>query len=205
MKKDIICIGGQGFIKECIYYLSLKDDVKLKGLVSYDSFIPDVKNINYLGKIDDYTIEDNDYFIICAGAPDLRAEIYHKLKEKKAKFYTLLHKTVLNDTVKIGEANIFVECRLTVDIEIGNGNLFNIGATVGHDAKIGDFNFIAPYVQVLGNGKVGSKNSIGTHSCLLPGSKIGNGNKIAPLSAIYKGCKDNCYMLGNPALKVGTV
>ena len=36
-------------------------------------------------------------------------------------------------------------------------------------------------------------------------SKIGDNNKIAPLSAVYKGCKNNCYMAGNPALKIGSI
>lgn len=30
-------------------------------------------------------------------------------------------------------------------------------------------------------------------------------NKIAPLSAVYKGCKSNSYLSGNPALKIGEV
>jgi hypothetical protein len=35
--------------------------------------------------------------------------------------------------------------------------------------------------------------------------KIGNNNKIAPLSAVYKGCRDNSYWVGNPAVKVGSI
>lgn len=53
--------------------------------------------------------------------------------------------------------------------------------------------------------QIGDSNSIGTNALVLPHSKIGNNNKIAPLSAVYKGCKDNCYMVGNPALKIGSV
>ena len=34
---------------------------------------------------------------------------------------------------------------------------------------------------------------------------IGDNNIIAPLSAVYKGCKNNCYMSGNPALKTGKI
>ena len=75
---------------------------------------------------------------------------------------------------------------------------------VGHDAEIGDFNVIAPRTTILGGVKIGDFNSIGTNAVLLPHAKIGNSNKIAPLSAVYRGCKDNCYMIGNPALKEGS-
>ena len=100
---------------------------------------------------------------------------------------------------------MILSASLTSNINIGNCNVFNGDIIVGHDVEIGDFNFFGPRSQILGNVKVGSSNQIGINAILLPKSKIGNNNKIAPLSAIYKGCKDNCYMLGNPALKIGEI
>ena len=76
---------------------------------------------------------------------------------------------------------------------------------VGHDAEIGDYNFFGPRSQILGNVKVGNSNQIGANTILLPKAKIGDNNIIAPLSAVYKGCKNNCYMSGNPALKTGKI
>ena len=80
--------------------------------------------------------------------------------------------------------------------------MFNGDIIVGHDCKIGNFNFFGPRSTILGSVKIGDCNTIGTSSVLLPSCKIGNNNKIAPLSAVYKGCRDNCYMIGNPAMKV---
>ena len=88
---------------------------------------------------------------------------------------------------------------------MGNCNVFNLQIVVGHDVKIGDFNFFGPSSQILGNVTIGNSNSFGANSICLPHSKIGNNNKITPLSAIYKGCKDNCYMMGNPARKIGEI
>ena len=201
--KNIIAIGGQGFLKECIYYISLKDDINFKGILSIDNFIPKIENVNFMGKLSEYTIDKDDYFIICSGSPSLRKEIFDAIYAKGGKFYTLLHNTKLNSTIELGEGNIFVNCDLTIDIKIGNGNLFNNRVAVGHDVKIGDFNFIASNSQLLGNVKIGNNNTIGTSSVLLPNSKIGDNNMISPLSAVYKGCKNNSYMQGNPALKVG--
>ena len=88
---------------------------------------------------------------------------------------------------------------------IGNCNVFNGNVILGHDATIGDYNFFGPASQILGNVKIGNQNQIGANSILLPNVKIGNNSKIAPISAVYKGCKNNCYLLGNPAVKVGEV
>ena len=83
--------------------------------------------------------------------------------------------------------------------------MFNGDIIVGHDVIVGDFNFLGPRSQLLGNVKIGNINTIGANAVLLPNAKVGNNNKIAPLSAVYKGCKDNCHMLGNPALKIGDI
>ena len=203
--KNIIAVGGQGFLKDCIFYLSFINDVTFKGVLSDNGFVPNIDNINILGDINNYKISDNDYFIICAGDIKLRKYLFEKIKNIGGKFYTLTHNTPINSSIELGEGNIFVNCDLTVDIKIGNGNLFNNRVTIGHDVQIGDFNFIGPNSQFLGNSLIGDLNSIGTSTVLLPKSKIGSGNIIAPLSAVYKGCKDNKYLQGNPAQTVGNV
>jgi acetyltransferase-like isoleucine patch superfamily enzyme len=167
----------------------------------------DYKHLQHLykGEVADYNFKEEDYVVIGAGYPDLRKKIYDDLKKKNLKFYTLVGRHInIDQSCKIGEANIFVyPCELSENINIGDGNVFNCGIVLGHDAQIGNFNFFGPRSQVLGNVKIGDMNSIGAGSVILPKAKIGNNNKIAPLSAVYKGCRDNGYYLGNPALKVG--
>ena len=160
----------------------------------------------YLGEVSEHEFKENEFVIIGAGYPTLRKKIYTELKERNIKFYNLITTTsFIGDSVKIGEANIIQGSSCIVDINIGNGNVFNDTVNIGHDAEIGDFNFFGPRSQVLGNVKVGNSNQIGANAILLPKAKIGNNNIVTPLSAVYKGCKDNCYLSGNPALKTGEV
>lgn len=207
MKKNIIAVGGQGFIKECFLYIQEMQELNFKGVLSIGDFKPDFSNIDikFLGNLLEYTIEEDDYFLICAGKPSLRKEIYTILKERNVKFYNLIYKTNISNSVNIGEGNIFINCEITSDITIGNGNLFNSQVIIGHDVNIGNYNFISPRTCILGGVKIGSGNSIGTMSCLLPNSKIGDENIIAPGSFIYKGCKNRLYYSGNPAVKIGKV
>ena len=147
--------------------------------------------------------KDGEYCVIGVGRPDIRKKIFDDLKAMGAKFYTLIaYDCLIGETVKFGEANIIFSSSFTSEITAGDGNLFNGEVIVGHDCKIGNFNFFAPRTNILGNVKIGDGNTIGTGSVLLPNCKIGDNNKIAPLSAVYRGCKNDCHMLGNPAMKI---
>ena len=213
--KKIYVVGGNGFAKECyqqILFTSYQDsEVVFGGFLGHNGYKVDFGNLNeyFVCDLSKFDFEDDDYAVIGAGYPELREKIYNDIKRKpNAKFYTLalMPYCYISPLVEIGEGNIFISpCCPAPHVKIGNGNLFNGDVTISHDVEIGDFNFFGGKTQILGGTKVGNSNTIGTASVLLPKSKIGNNNKIAPISAIYKGCKDNCYMQGNPALKVGDV
>lgn len=214
--KKVFIVGGDGFARECYNILinlaEYGKEVVFGGFLGHNGYgkSVDYKSYQhlYLGEVSEHIFKGDEYCIIGAGYPELRKAIYEDLKKQGAKFYTLICKgVVLSPSFKYGEANIFVYPFLSsVNIEVGNGNVFNGGGgVVGHDAKIGDFNSFGPCTQVLGYITIGSSNTFGANAIILPHSKIGNNNKIAPLSAIYKGCKDNCYMAGNPALKIGCI
>lgn len=213
--KKIYIVGGNGFARECYCYIEeiskINPEIVFAGFLGHGGYGHTVDYINlqkyYKGEVSDHKFQDDEYVVIGAGYPELRCKIFEDLKAMNVKFYTLFTvNSSINDYVEIGEGNIFNETRITSPhIKIGNGNLFNDEIIVGHDVEVGDFNFLGPRSQLLGSVKVGNMNTIGANAILLPSSKIGNNNKIAPLSAIYKGCKNNCYMMGNPATKIGVV
>lgn len=213
--KKIYVVGGNGFAKECyqqILFQSYQDsEITFGGFIGHNGYKVDFGNLNeyFISDLSEFNFGKEDYAVIGAGMPDLRKKIYDDIKKKEnSKFYTLalMPYCYISPLVEVGEGNIFMaSCCPSPHVKIGNGNLFNGDVIIGHDAEIGDFNFFGPRSQVLGNVKVGNSNQIGANTVLLPKAKIGNNNIIAPLSAVYKGCKNNCYMVGNPALKEGTV
>ncbi len=212
--KNIFIVGGNGFAKECYYTLTCTADygkeITFGGFLGYktkECGEVDYKTYQHLYKCDveDYKFGEDDYVIIGSGDVNFRHEIYETLKARGIKFYTLIsYGSFITDSAEIGEACIIVKSAISVNVKIGKCCILNSEVGVGHDAEIGDFNFIAPRTSILGGVKIGNFNSIGTNAVLLPHAKIGNNNKIAPLSAVYRGCKDNCYMIGNPALKEGS-
>lgn len=212
--KIIYIVGGDGFAREC--YLFFQNIAKTDAELSFGGFLGhggygktvDYKTYQnlYIGEVSEHNFKDNEYVIIGAAYPDLRIKIYNELKERGVKFFNLITKDCLiSESVDIGEANIILRSSVTTNISIGNGNVFNGFVILGHDVQVGDFNFFGPRSQLLGYVKIGNLNQIGANTVILPEAKIGNNNKIAPLSAVYKGCRNNCYMAGNPALKLGNV
>lgn len=211
--KKIYIVGGNGFARECYLYIhwinQANPEIQFAGFLGHGGYghTVDYKNLQefYKGEVADHEFQPDEYVVIGAGYPVLRKKIYDELKARNLQFFNLIMPYVyLNPTVEIGEANVFVSpFSASINTKIGNCNVFNGDVVLGHDAVIGDCNFFGPKSQILGNVTIGNNNQIGAGSILLPKAKIGNNNIIAPLSAVYKGCKDNCYILGNPALKVG--
>lgn len=213
--KKIYIVGGNGFARECYCYINdikkYNSEIKFAGFLGHGGYGHTVNYLDlqkfYKGEVAEHIFQDDEYVVIGAGYPELRSKIYNDLKQLGVKFYTLATPNSYNNNLAtIGEGNIFVGTTIAShNIKIGNGNLFNGEIIIGHDVNVGDCNFFGPRSQLLGNVKVGNNNTVGANAVLLPGAKIGNNNKIAPLSAVYKGCKDNSYMLGNPALRIGDV
>ena len=213
VKKNIYIVGGDGFARECYTYIqrmSYHDsEISFSGFLGEGGYRADFKEFSslFVGDVSDFNFTPQDYAVIGSGNPSLRKKIYQQIKQKGGQFINVIDpSTVMFSYVNMGDANIFtLNCMVASQTKIGNGNLFNGFISIGHDAQVGDFNFIAPSAQILGGCKIGNENSLGTSSVLLPHSKIGNNNKIAPLSAVYKGCKDGCTMVGNPARNIGEI
>lgn len=212
--KVIYIVGGDSFARECYNALVVQyrydKEFIFGGFLGHAGYghTVDYKSYQHLykGELSEHIFGDNDHFIVGAAYPCLRKKIYADLKHLNAKFFNFVTEdSFVPPSVKLGESNVILSSLFTVNIEIGSNNVMNGQVIVGHDCVIGNSNFFGVRSEVLGNVKIGNENQIGVNSIFLPKSKIGNNNKIAPLSVIYKGCRDNCYMQGNPALKVGEV
>lgn len=209
MPKNIYVVGGNGFAREC--YLHIRkamahgEDIVFGGFIGHNGYHVDFKALDkfFVGDLAQFAFGPNDYCVIGAGYPELRQKIFHDIKERLGRFHTLAVDCEINEFVELGEGNIFLASTISLDMKIGDGNLFNGHVVMGHDAQIGNFNFFGPHSQILGDVRIGDSNTVGAGALLLPHCAIGNDNKIAPLSAVYKGCRNNCYLLGNPAQKVG--
>ena len=211
----VFIVGNSGAARECYWILqdvlesapALASYYSFGGFFCWKGYPGDLKELSHLlrGDMDDHDIGQDDVFVIGVGKPALRKEIFISLKARNARFMNLVHpSTSICKTAIIGEGNILQRgCTIFCNSRVGEGNYLNGAANISHDTQIGDFNFLAPYSIILGGAKIGSCNHLGPHSVLLDHVRIGDGNLLSPGSTMYKGCKDNCRMAGNPALKIG--
>jgi len=103
----------------------------------------------------------------------------------------------------MGKGNlIFLGCRLSSDVNIGDFNLFNGAVSLGHDVKLGNYNVLGPSTRISGDCRVGGENFFGVNSVVLQGLTIGNKTRIGAGSIVIRNTKNGFLYYGNPAKKV---
>ncbi len=189
-------IGNSGAARECWWIFhdmlaanaELEKSCRFEGFLAWKNFPANLGSMADLqkGEATTHPVEKNDVFVIGIGAPALRAEIYTIMKDRGARFFTLVHPwSDLGPATIVGEANIFQRgCSVFCDTSIGNANYFNGSVSLSHDTKVGDANFFGPFALLLGGCVVGSRNLVAVRSTLLEGAKVGDDNMIDRKSVV---------------------
>jgi len=207
----LLILGNSGAGRECFdvlrELLPLRPDLHFEGFLSFEGFPGSLGALGHLQKgTDDECVFSPDTAVILAlGDNELRRRALVKLRSRGARLFNLIAANVhLAEDVKLGEGNVLARgCHLAPGVRMGDANYLNGSVCLGHDASLGSCNFLGPFSAVLGAASLGDANSLGTHAVVLERARVGRGNSIAPGSYVYKGCGDNCYYAGNPALNLG--
>lgn len=88
---------------------------------------------------------------------------------------------------------------IQVDVQAGVHCIFNTGATVDHDCRIGNFVHICPGVHLGGNVSVGDGSWIGIGSQVLQGITIGKNVMVGAGSTVIRDIPDHAVVVGTPA------
>lgn len=207
--KNIIFIGAGGFASEC--YSILIENIKNDKTFCFKGFLSTSNDLEpyglqhlYLGNYENYKFSKDDYILIAIGEPRVRESLYNNFKAKGVNFYTLIAKTaVIPNVENIGEGSIIANfVTIAMNTKIGVCNVLNTHSGIGHDSLIGDFNTFSTFTDICGFAMIGNNNFFTSRCSVLPHSKIGNNNKFLPATVVYKKCKNDSIMQGNPALKI---
>lgn len=208
--KDIILIGSGGCMRELLWqieeYNHIKKEWNVLGYVDSQpcEHIIDVGNGScpYLGD-DDYLLKitDDRNVIICVGDSLLRKKIAKKLKKNR---YLHFPNLILSDTqicsnVCMGEGCIIsMNSILSTEVILGSFVFLNIGVTVCHQGRIGDYATLSPYVKLAGNVNVGEGCYIGMGTNIIQGIRVGNQSVIGAGSVVIHDVESNCTVAGVP-------
>ncbi len=185
----IVIIGSGGLasdITTCFEGTSSKhyQDLQIKGYIDYDYNIDKYwKRYNFdnpvLDDIDNYSLQDDEYFVLGIADVKFRNMMINKIKEKGGKFINLIHpRAIVDKNSVLGTGNIiFPDCFVGANVKIGNFNICTLQSIIGHDCRVGNNNIIATSV-ISGHVKVGDDNFFSLRSTVLPRITLGSRNII---------------------------
>ena len=199
--KKVIIIGAGGHSAEIADYFSFaksKDvafDLEIEGFIDdnplsygqYDFTAP------FLGSIQAHEVRKEYHYIMGIANLKYRRPIIEKLLAQGAIFTSFIHPdTYISSSSTIGNGVVIAPgVNIGPKVSVAEFTLINSRSSMGHDTKVGRYNFICPNVCFSGFTEVGDGNLFGIGSVTIPGIKIGDRNKIAAGMVLDKNVGDD--------------
>lgn len=207
--KKIVVIGAGGFGREVKMLIDQINNVKnqYEFIGYYDDNVKIGTLINgfkVLGNVNDLSkVNTHLEVVISIADPKIKSKLYSILKSNEnINFPTLIHPNVIigNDDVEIGMGCIICASNIiTVNISIGNFVILNLGCTVGHDTKIGDYCSFMPSVNISGEVIIENCVYVGTGAKIINLLQIGNSTVVGAGAVVSKSLPEKCTAVGIPA------
>jgi sugar O-acyltransferase (sialic acid O-acetyltransferase NeuD family) len=207
----LVVIGGGGFGREVLDVIdAVNFDHATTGFVPFevvavlDDGDPDPATLAPYGvevrPVDalDGMASDIGY-VIGIGSPEVRRKLDERFRGRPCP--TLVHPTAtMARAVEIGEGSVICAgVRLTNNIALGRHVHLNLNATVGHDARLGDYVTVSPLVAVSGNVTLGDRVMVGTGVTINPGVTVGASAVVGSGAAVLRDVEPGATVVGVPA------
>jgi sugar O-acyltransferase (sialic acid O-acetyltransferase NeuD family) len=207
--KKIAIIGAGGFGREVKMLIDQinYNEKQYEFIGFYDDNVESETIINgfkVLGSINELVqIDYNLELVISISDPKIKKKMYDTLNYNHfLSFPTLIHPNVLigTDKVNIGYGCIICASNIiTVNVTIGNFVILNLGCTVGHDTKIGDYSSFMPSVNISGEVIIEHSVYVGTGAKIINLLTIGNSTIVGAGAVVSKSLPEKCTAVGIPA------
>ena len=211
MRKKISILGAGGFgreVKQLIEDINLVEESwELEGF--YDPNFQKgtlVNGLPVLGGNKEALQSDNIYFVMAICKPLILEKLSKNFLDNGKTFPNIIHPSASMGCPKsnqIGIGNILTfGFHMTTNIKLGDFNIFNTRASIGHDVNIGSYNVFMPNVQLSGEISIGDKNFFGMNSSVLRGKRINSHNTIGAHSLVVSDIAKNQNVFGIPAVRI---
>lgn len=140
-------------------------------------------------------------WIIALGDAGNREAVHRRLRERGARFVSVVHPTAYVATsAVVGEGCVVAPFAMVgAHSTVGANVALNTYASVGHDAVIGDHCVLSPYSAVNGNVTLGSGVFLGSAAIVTPGRWVGRASKVSVGAAVTRDIEAGSLVAGNPA------
>ena len=205
--KHLIIIGAGGlgrqiyaWAKECTGYekefniIGFLDD-NPKALEKYRGLPP------VLGGVSNYSVNTNDTFVLAIGDNEARQKCISIIKEKGGSFITLIHPSsyvYCRDNIGVGTI-VAPLASIGVDAKVGDYCLIQGGDMIGHDVEIGNNVRIDCNVVCVGGIKIKDNVCVHTGAVINHGVTIEENAVVGAMSFVIKKVKQGTTVFGIPA------
>ena len=207
--KDLIIVGASGFGREMVKYIEdinrEKPTWRLKGFIDDNLHALDGYPCDYkvIGAIKDWQPSEIEEFVCALAFPEVKRKVVELLKEKGARFITLIHPTAMLHTYcSIGEGTVITpHSVISANAKVGDF-VSVLGSNVAHDASVGDFSTLSGKCALNGHVQCGKMVYMGCGVLVAPSKKIGDGATVGIGSVVISNVKAGTAVFGNPAKKM---
>ena len=207
--KDLIIVGASGFGRELVQWIEdINKETPQWNILGFIDDNPDALqgcrcDYKIIGSIKEWEPKEDEYFACALAFPEVKCKVVTMLKEKGAKFATLIHPTALiNKYAEIGEG-VVVTPRSNINADAKVGDFVSIlGSGIGHDATVGNWSTLSGRCSINGHVTIGEKVYVACGVSIAPSKKIGDGATVGIGSVVIKNVKAGTTVFGNPAKKL---
>jgi sugar O-acyltransferase (sialic acid O-acetyltransferase NeuD family) len=207
--KNIAIFGASGLGREVLMLIhQINQAIPTWNMIGFYDDNQDtprtINNYPYLGNLEKLQkVKEPLYVAIAIGNPGLKAQLSEKITNKHILFAVLIHPGVPNEAYqfnKIGEGTIITQgCIITTNITLGKHVLLNLGCTLGHDVKLGDFCSLMPHVNIAGNSVLGKGVYVGTNATVIQFLKVGAKAIVGAGAVVHRDLPEAVTAVGVPA------
>lgn len=198
--------GAGGFGRELYGWAEQSLPLQERGIEFLDDTLPDVEKLGFprvTQTISDYRRRAEDEFVLVSlGSPAARRCVVELLRSNGAAFYPCMvsSRTVVGREIVLGDGSVVApHCTLSANIEFGAHAQINIGCSIGHDVRAGDYCTLSPLANLCGNVTLGREVFVGASAVLLPGVIVGDGAVIGAGAVVTRNVEAGQTVAGNPA------